>query len=100
MSSSSSRLSCDFDAQHSRHVVVGTGEIMATVRPIRERVSSLDGDVAIDCQGVTFLDSAGVGLFIGGARRRGANMVTARPFAKLNTFCFNVLEPGLPTSSM
>jgi anti-anti-sigma factor len=85
-------LSCDFDTRHSRHVVLVSGDIdVATVPAIRELLSTLDGDVAIDCAAVTFLDSAGIGLLIGAhaARSEHGHRLTIR---KLSPMSFNVLK--------
>jgi anti-sigma B factor antagonist len=46
------------------YVVILQGDLDYTSVPeIRDFVLGLDGDVEFDCAGVTFIDSAGVGMF-------------------------------------
>ncbi len=37
---------------------------MATAPNVRARLAGVDGDVELDCAGLTFIDSAGISLFV------------------------------------
>ena len=69
-----------------------TGEIdITTVPALRRLPSTLDGDVEINCEDVTFVDSSGVGLFIGVHKAlsgRGHRLTLRR----LNATCYRVFE--------
>jgi anti-sigma B factor antagonist len=85
-------LSCDFDGSRSRSVVGVTGDIdTATVPALREFLSTLVGDVEINCEAVAFLDSAGIGLFIGTHRaliERGYQLT----LRSVNARCYKTLS--------
>ncbi len=92
MSGAEFLLSRVFDGPRSRSVVAVTGDIdTATVPALREFLSTLEGDVEINCETVTFVDSAGIGLFIGTHRaliERG-NQLTLR---NVNARCYKALS--------
>ena len=60
-----------------------TGEFdIASVAEVRERLLGAHGDVSIDCSGVTFVDAAGLGMFVALHRHceeRGAQLVVIDP---------------------
>ena len=85
-------LSCVQDAAGSRYAVTLAGDIdIGTVPAIRDFVLALDGDVNIDCHGVSFIDSAGLGLFVmlsQAFRGRGRTVALRR----LSGNCYKLFE--------
>jgi anti-anti-sigma factor len=59
------------------------GELDAEGVPeLSGRLSGVDGDVTLDCSGLTFLDSSGLALFVAthhACRARGAKLVIVMP---------------------
>jgi anti-sigma B factor antagonist len=55
---------------------------VAGVPDVRARVDGLDGDLEIDCSGLTFIDASGLGLFVAIHRAcdaRGAKLMIVDP---------------------
>jgi anti-sigma B factor antagonist len=72
------------DVRETRPGVVKlTGELdIVGVPEVQSRVASMTGDVTIDCVDLTFIDAAGLGLFIElhqGCESRGVKLVLAEP---------------------
>jgi anti-sigma B factor antagonist len=62
-------------------VLAGEFDI-ASVAEVRERLLRANGDLSIDCSGVTFVDAAGLGVFVALHRQceeRGARLVIVDP---------------------
>ena len=59
------------------------GELdIAMVPVVRARLNEVDGDVQLDCSDLTFMDAAGVNLFVEihqRCRRRGARLSVVNP---------------------
>ena len=59
------------------------GELdLASVRDVWARLDGGDGDVELDCAGLTFIDAAGLRLFVAvqaACRARGAKLSIVRP---------------------
>jgi anti-sigma B factor antagonist len=59
------------------------GELDASEVPrVRACLAGVDGDVALDCSGLSFIDAAGVGLFVEldtECRARGAKLLVINP---------------------
>jgi anti-sigma B factor antagonist len=60
-----------------------SGELdLAAVPALRHRLCTLDGDVHLECSGLTFIDASGVRLFVAihqACERRGAKLVLVNP---------------------
>ncbi len=57
-------MTCESDDANAHHVVSLTGELdVANVPALRSFLLSLQGDVDVDCRGLAFIDSAGIGVF-------------------------------------
>src|SRR5437588_12271650 len=85
-------MSCEQDPQASRYVVTVTGEIdVATVPTLRDLLLGLDGDVDVNCERVSFVDSAGLGLFVGVHRRLTEAGLHLR-LRHLSEHCYNVFQ--------
>jgi anti-sigma B factor antagonist len=86
------QMACEQDPLESRYVVTLAGEIdIATIPALREFVAALDGDVVVNCEGVTFIDSAGLGFFLSLHRDRQArgHHVALR---RLSGNCYQLFE--------
>jgi anti-sigma B factor antagonist len=85
-------LSCEQDAAGSQYVVTIAGDVdIASVPAIREFILALDGDVEVSCERVTFIDSAGLALFVmlsQAFRVRGQNVALRR----LSGNCYKLFE--------
>jgi len=85
-------MSCEQDPRTSRYIVTVTGEIdVATVPVLRDFLLALDGDVEVNCERVSFVDSAGLGLFVGAHRHlteTGRHLRLRRPSAS----CYKLFE--------
>jgi anti-sigma B factor antagonist len=58
------QMTCEQNPEESRYVVTLRGDIdVAAVPALRDVILALDADVDVDCEGVTFIDSSGLGLF-------------------------------------
>ena len=58
------QMTCEQDPENSHYVVSVIGEIdVVTVPALREFIVALDGNVEVNCEGVSFLDSMGLGMF-------------------------------------
>jgi anti-sigma B factor antagonist len=59
------------------------GELdLAGVPEVRECVAGLDGDIEVDCSGLTFIDCSGLGMFVGihnACDARGVKLVLVDP---------------------
>jgi anti-anti-sigma factor len=68
-------------------IVIAEGEIdLATRDSLRERLASCDGHVVIDLAGVSFLDSAGIGVIIAQRNRLlalGGSLVLRAPVDRI-----------------
>ncbi len=57
-------MTCESDETGSHHLVALTGELdVATVPALRSFLLGLQGDVDVNCLGLSFIDSAGIGVF-------------------------------------
>ena len=69
-------------------VVRLVGELDVAGAPeVRARLEGLDGDVEIDCSGLTFIDSSGLGLFVAVHRAcdaRGAKLMIVDPSPRVS----------------
>lgn len=86
------RISCEQDVESSRYVVTIVGDIdMATVPAVREFILALAGEVDVNCEAVSFIDSAGIGMFLGLHHRFNAS---GRRIAlkKLTGNCYRLFE--------
>ena len=74
------------------HVLVLEGELdMATAPDLETRLKGLDGEVRLECAGLSFVDSRGLSLFVDTHRRlaeRGGKLV----LANLAPNCRRVIE--------
>jgi len=74
------------------HVVAVEGELdMATVPELEPYLKALDGEVRLECSGLSFIDSRGFSLFVETHRRlteRGGRLVLAH----LPANCRRVIE--------
>jgi len=63
--------------------VLLSGELdLAAFRAIRRRLTALDGDVELDCSGLTFIDASGLRLFVAVHQAcvgRGAKLAIVNP---------------------
>ena len=65
MSSPEFQIACEQDSENTRYNVTLSGEIdFAAVPAVRDFILALDGDVEVNCEGVSFIDSSGLGLFV------------------------------------
>ena len=63
------QMTCEQDPENSHYIVTDTGDIdVATVPALREFIVALDGNVEVNCEGVSFIDSMGLGMFTDLAR--------------------------------
>ena len=85
-------MSCEQDPRTSRYIVTVTGEIdVATVPVLRDFLLALDGDVEVNCERVSFVDSAGLGLFVGVHKRLTETGRHLR-LRHLSEHCYNVFQ--------
>jgi anti-anti-sigma factor len=85
-------MSCEQDVESSRYVVTVMGDIeYATVPALRDFLLALDGDVDVNCEAVTFLDSAGIGLFAH-LQRHLTNQGRRLRLRRLRGNCYKLLE--------
>src|SRR5262249_12613835 len=93
------RVSGQADGAGADYVVTLQGSVDYTSVPeIRDFVLALDGDVEFDCAGMTFIDSAGVGMFaaLTDMFRVRRSKISLR---RLSEDCYRVFDAaGLTTS--
>jgi anti-sigma B factor antagonist len=85
-------MTCESDSSGTHHVVSLAGELdVATVPALRAFLLSLHGDVDVDCAGLTFIDSAGIGVFAAyhKALRDSGRQLRLR---NVNHGCYRILE--------
>ena len=85
-------IACSSDDTMSSHVVTLSGEIdVATVAAVRDFLLGLTGDVKVDCRDVTFIDSQGLGMFVGYDRSKKAE---GKHFSLVNlsSSCWKLFE--------
>jgi anti-sigma B factor antagonist len=74
------------------YVVTVVGELdVGTVPAFREFLLALDGEVELDCAGLGFLDSAGLGELVAYYRRLGSTGGQLK-LTNLSEACWRVLE--------
>jgi anti-sigma B factor antagonist len=74
------------------HVVRVCGEIdYATVPALRDFLTALGGNVAVDCEGVSFMDSTGLGMFVAYQRALAVRGGTVR-LTNVGPGCYRLLE--------
>jgi anti-anti-sigma factor len=70
-------------AAHRRPIVKLCGELDTAMAPaVRARLTKVEGDVELDCAGLTFMDAAGLTLFLEVhqlCHRRGAKLTVVNP---------------------
>ena len=86
------QLNIDQREDAGTHVLTVDGELdMATVPELEARLKPLEGEVRLECAGLSFIDSRGLSLFVDTHRRlaeRGGRLVLAH----LAPNCRRVIE--------
>ncbi len=74
------------------HLVTITGELdISTAPALRDFVTALDGDVEIDCAGLSFIDSTGLGELLRFFNRQQDRNRTMR-LRRVSSSCYKLFE--------